>query len=147
MVKKIDSSIILLTYKGKLLLTMMRDVKQVVLKQGTWSFIGGLREENESLEESIVREVEGEMHITLYAVDFLSSQLYEDRTNYLYHAALTDDNVNNIERDEGKSLDFFSLQELEKLPLAPSTRLFIEKHKDLLEIKTSQITLRQAHYP
>ena len=134
--KKIDSGIILLTYKGKVLLTMMRDSRQALLKQGTWSFICGLKEGNESLEESIVREVKGETHITLFGVEFLSSQLYEDRTNYLYHAALTDDNVNNIERDEGRSLDFFSVQELEKLPLTPSTKLFIEKHKDLLEIKT-----------
>lgn len=136
--KKIDSSIILLTYKGKVLL-MMQESRPAVLKQGTWSFIGGLKEENESFEESIVKEVKGEMHITIFGVEFLSSLFYEDRINYLYHAALTDDNVNNIERDEGKSFDFFSLQELEKLPLAPSTRLFIEKHRDLLEIKTSRI--------
>lgn len=139
MVKKIDSSIILLTYKGKVLLTMMRDNKQAFLKQGTWSFIGSLKEGNESLEESILREVKGETHITLFGVEFLSSVLYEDRTNYLYHAALTDDNVNNIERDEGRSLDFFSVQELEKLPLTTSTRLFLDKYRFLLEIKTPTI--------
>ncbi len=135
--KKIDSSIILLTYKGKVLLTMMRDSRQVLLKQGTWTFISGLKGKNESFEESILRKVKGETHITLFGVEFLSSLFYEDRTSYLYHAELTDDNVNNIERDEGKSLDFFSLQELEKLSLTPSTRLFIERHKNLLEIKSS----------
>ncbi|OGH30665.1 MAG: hypothetical protein A3B41_00415 [Candidatus Levybacteria bacterium RIFCSPLOWO2_01_FULL_37_26] len=135
MVKKNESSIILLTYKGKVLLTMMRDSRQALLKQGTWSFISGFKEKNESFEESIAREVEGEMHIIINGIEFLSSFFYENSTNYLYHAALTDDNVNNIEREEGMSLDFFSLQELEKLPLTPSTRLFIEKYKDLLEIK------------
>jgi NADH pyrophosphatase NudC (nudix superfamily) len=139
MVKKSETSIIVLTYKGKVLLTMMRDSRQALLKQGAWSFISGLKEKNESFEESIVREVEGEMHILINGVEFLSSLFCENRTNYLYHAALTDDNVNNIERDEGKSLDFFSLQELKKLPLTPSTRLFIERHKDLLEIKTPTV--------
>lgn len=132
MVNNIDSSLILLTYKGKVLL-MLRNNKQTVLKDNKWSFIGGTKEKNKSSEQSIFNEVEKQMSIKLTSVEFLSSSLYKEAKKYYYYAKLTDDNVNNIKRDEGQTLYFFTLLELEKLPLTTSTRSFVSKYKGLLK--------------
>ena len=49
-----------------------------------------------------------------------------------YHATLTDDNVNRIERQEGQLLSFFSFRELQNLLLSNPTREFVSKHGALI---------------
>lgn len=128
----VNASLILLTYKGKMLL-MYRSNHPAVLAQKIWCLIGGQKEKNESFEEAIFRKVEREISIKLAKIEFLSSFLYGNKTEYLYHAILTDDNVNNIKRGDGQYLEFFTLQELGKLTLTASARLFTSKYKNLFE--------------
>ncbi len=132
----VDTGLILLTYKGKILLVLRETIPSVVGKD-IWRFIGGAKKDNKSCEETICSEVEKETSLRLETVAFLSSSLYNNRRQYFYHAELTDDHVNNIKRDDRQLLQFFSLRELEKLPLAVSTKQLISRHKRLLE-KTSQ---------
>ena len=49
-----------------------------------------------------------------------------------YHARLTDDNVNNIKRDEKQLLNFFTLAEIQKLPLTAPTKDFVAKFGSLI---------------
>lgn len=120
---KILRSLILLTYKGKVLL--MHKVNSPGDKEKhPWCFIGGIKERKESFENAMARKVEKEMGIKIENVEFVSESCY--------HARLTDDNVNQIKRTENQLLDFFSLRELKKLFLSSTTAKFISKHGALI---------------
>jgi len=116
-------SLILLTYKGKVLL--MHKQKSVIDEEKhPWSFIGGIRENRESIENAMTRRVEKETGIKIENIEFVSE--------LCYHARLTDDNVNKIQRAENQLLDFFTLKELKKLFLSSQTAQFISKHSTLI---------------
>lgn len=126
--RRVDSktlqSLILLTYKSKALL-LHRNLSPIDQGQHGWSFIGVNKGENESSEEAISRQVEGEMSIKIKAIQILSK--------YCFHARLSDNDVNNIKREEGQLLNFFTLRELQKLQLTPSTRQFVTTFGSLIE--------------
>jgi NADH pyrophosphatase NudC (nudix superfamily) len=115
--------LILLTYKGKVLL--MHKQKSVIDEEShPWCFIGGIREKKESFEKAMSRRVEKEAGIKVENVEFVSDNCYLAR--------LTDDNVNKIKRSENQLLDFFTLKELKNLFLSRSTSDFISKHGSLV---------------
>ncbi len=130
-------SIILLTYKGKVLL-MHKDYILTTLNQDPWHFIFGIKEKNESSEETVQREVKKETGIQLKIIEFLSCLDHHNEKKYFYHTHLTDDNVNNIVRQDGKILEFFSLKELNTLSLSIATKLLLKRHKNVLE-KVDQV--------
>ena len=70
------------------------------------------------------QEEEKEMGIKIENVEFVSDSCY--------HARLTDENVNNIQRAENQLLDFFTLGEVKKLFLSNTTAQFISKHSALI---------------
>lgn len=111
-------SLILLTYKGKILL-MHKTNGPRDEENHPWSFIGEACEKRESFENALVRRVEKEAGIKIENVEFVSESCY--------HARLTDENVNNIQRAENQLLDFFSLEELDKLFLSKPTRQLISQ--------------------
>lgn len=118
-------SLILLTYKGKVLL--MHKQKSVIDEERhPWCFIGGVRENKESFEHALSRRVEKEAGIKIENVEFVSENCY--------HAKLTDDNVNKIKRAENQLLDFFTPKELNKLFLSRLTQAFISKHGSLITL-------------
>ena len=129
-----DLSLILLTYKGKILLTS-RETDLITVEKSPWCFIYAPKEKNKPLEETIRRRVEKETSIKLDSVEFLSSCDYKDKKRHFYHAQLSDKNVNNITRSEGRLIQFFTVKELEKLSLTLSSRLLVLKHKRLLELQ------------
>ena len=128
----VDFALILLTYKGKVLLTFQGDNSNV-LNNAIWHFIGGIKQKNKSEIETITKLVERETGIKLASVDFLSKQSLKDISEHLYWAKLTDDNVNNMDRGEGQLINFYSVAELENLCLSTSTKHFISKHSELLK--------------
>jgi len=136
-----DQSIVLLTYKGKVLL-MQKDYILATLDVNHWHFIGGVGTKNESPEETIQREVKKETSIQLGSLQFLESIVDKNVRKHFYHTHLTDDNVNHIVRRDGKILEFFSVKELDTLSLAVLTQLLLKKHKDLVE-KTDQAAFRK----
>ncbi len=121
--EKTSPASILLTYKGKALL-MYKSNSSIDEEKHPWCFIGGIKENKESFENAMSRRVEKETGIKIEKVEFVSESCY--------HARLTDDNVNNIERAEGQLLDFFTLKEVKKLLLSSSTAQFISKHGALI---------------
>ena len=119
----IASGLILLTYKGKVLL--MHKQKSVIDEEKhPWCLIGGIREKKESFEHALSRRVHKEAGIRIENVEFISE--------LCYHAELTDDNVNKIQRQEYQLLDFFAPREIGKLFLSSSTQEFIAKHGSLI---------------
>ena len=90
----------------------------------TWTFIGGEKKQKESSEAALSRIVENEASIKIDDVKKVSDKFY--------HARLTDENVNQIQRREGQLLDFFTPSDLQKLKLDGDTRDFTEKYSNLI---------------
>ncbi|MEN9406800.1 MAG: hypothetical protein RLZZ455_16 [Candidatus Parcubacteria bacterium] len=127
-----EGSIILLTYKGKVLL-FLEESTPIRSSSDVWSFIMGVKRKKETFEDAVVRAVFESMQIKLSEVTLLSNWVYDGEKKYFYHALLSDKDVNNIQRSEARTIDFFTLRELEKVKLEQITKLFIEKHRSLLE--------------
>ncbi|MBI2033402.1 MAG: NUDIX domain-containing protein [Candidatus Levybacteria bacterium] len=127
-----NQSIILLTYKEKILLMAKDDILHA-LEHNPWHFIVGIKNANDSFEHAIYREVEKEMDIQLDEIKFLSQIISNGNCQYFYHASLTSDDVNRIVRKEGIMLQFFAFKELRTLSLSDSTKLLVEKHKEVFE--------------
>lgn len=120
---KMLQSLILLTYKGKVLL-MRKTNGPMDQEKHPWCLINGIKEKKESFENAMAKRVEKETGIKIEKVEFISESCY--------HARLTDDNVNKIERTENQLLDFFNIKELKKLFLSNATAQFISKHSSLV---------------
>lgn len=119
----ITPGLILLTYKGKILLMHKTNGVQDS-KVHPWSLMGCIRGNKESFEDAMRAIVEKEAGIKIDNIEYISK--------FRYHSALTDDNINNIKRGEFQLLDFFALKDLQKLSLSPSTREFIFKSEYLI---------------
>ena len=117
------AGLILLTYKGKVLL-MYKQNSAIDQEKHPWSLIGGIKKENESFEQALSRRVQKEAGIKIENVEYVSE--------YCYRASLTDDNVNKIKRDEFQLLDFFTPKEVQKLLLSSQTAKFLLNHSSLI---------------
>jgi ADP-ribose pyrophosphatase YjhB (NUDIX family) len=129
---KLNESLILLTYKEKILLMIRNYVFNSGL-QKTWCMVGGEKENNESSEKAITRCIKEEMNIKINEVKFLLMAPSENKNTYFYHGKLTDDDVNLIQRAEGQELQFFDLKELNKIQLTSSADLFFTQNKNIVE--------------
>ncbi|OGH15433.1 MAG: hypothetical protein A3E68_03255 [Candidatus Levybacteria bacterium RIFCSPHIGHO2_12_FULL_39_39] len=118
-----NRNMIVLTYKGKILL-MNKSTDPTDEKKHPWSLISGAKGQEESVKMILTRRVKKEMGIVISNIKFMSE--------FCYHAELTDDHVNHIERAEGQLLDFFTLKEVEKLFLSSQTKKIISKHSSVL---------------
>jgi len=99
----------------------------------TWSFFEDSNTTCELFEKTIVRKVEKEIGILLPTIVLLLS-LWENYTkNNFYQAELSDKNVNEIKRSEGQELQFFSMKEVEKLSMSPSSQKFLGLCKTIIE--------------
>ena len=124
-----QACLIVLTYKRKILLKRQEEL--ISVNKNTWSFI-----EKENADESaILKEVEKEMNITIPYATFLISCFDSIIKRNFYHAGLTDGNVNQIQRQDGQELNFFSLKEVELLKLSESSKLLFKKYKNMIEEK------------
>jgi len=132
MIRKLNESLILLTYKEKILL-MIRNYVFNSGVQKTWCMIGGEKGNKESFEKAITRCIKEEMNIKISDVKLLLVAPTDNKNTYFYHGKLTDNNVNFIERSEGQEIQFFDLKELGKLQLATSADFFFTKNRNIVE--------------
>lgn len=128
MIHESSESLILLTYKEKILLMIRNYVFNSGLKK-IWCMIGGKKENNESFEKAITRKIKEEMNIEVNDIKLLLISPLDDKNIHFYHGKLTDNDVNRIERADGQELQFFNLRELDKLQLAASANLFFTQHR------------------
>lgn len=132
----IDLCLCLLTYKGKVLLLQQDNILPTP-NHNAWHFINKLKGKNTTAEKTIIQEVHKETGISLESVQLLATIPTDDTTQYLFHARLSDKHVNNIQRAEGRILQFFGLKELSKLHIHPSTKLFFQENKEMIEALSS----------
>lgn len=125
-----DSALILLSYKNKILL-MLKD-KPAILSN-LWRFIKVEKDEEKSFEESLFNKVKYEMGVRIESIEFLSKARFDDSTLHFFHARLTDFDVNTISRSEGQDINFYSVKEVRDLRMTTSTKLFINKHQQLVD--------------
>lgn len=124
--------LILLTYKGKVLLLQQENILDSH-NDNEWHFIEKSKVKDKLAEKTIIEEVFRETQLKLDGVVLLSKELSEDTIQYLFHARLSDKHVNNIERAEGRVLQFFSISELGKLKIKRATKSFFQKNRALIE--------------
>lgn len=121
--------LIVLTYKRKILLKRQEEL--ISANKNTWSFI----EKPNGDENTILKQVEKEMNITIPYATFLITCFDNIIKRNFYHAGLTDNNVNQIKRHDGQELSFFSMKEIEMLNLSESSKLLFRKYKNMIEEK------------
>jgi len=123
MADEIYSSLILLTYKNKALLSYKQ--KDSLDEGGRpWSLIASTKNIHETFENAFERRLQDELGIKVDNVEHVSDSFY--------HASLTDSNVNQIKREEGQLFSFFTIKELKNLLLTVPTREFVSKHGNLI---------------
>lgn len=130
--QKFSESLVLLTYKEKILLMIRNHVFNSGMKK-IWNMIGGEKASNESPEKTITRCIKEEMKIEISEVKFLLVTPSDNKNTHFYHGKLTDNNVNLIQRAEGQELQFFDLKELNKIQLTASADLFFTENKEIVE--------------
>lgn len=123
---------------GKYLM-LYRNKKKKDINQGKWIGVGGHREENESIEECLLREVYEETGLKLLSyqlcgkLHFYIDDLYE--ISYLYTSNYFEGEI--IDCEEG-SLEWISKDKILQLKLWEGDYLFLEKllnQDDYFELK------------
>lgn len=99
-----------------------------------WSFLSVEREKSKTIEASIISKVEKITGIKLTNVTHIADILIDNKSENFYQAKLTDDNVNNMSREHGQVLQFFSMKEVEKLNLEPYAKKFVVDNFPTLSI-------------
>lgn len=104
-----------------------------------WEFPGGKIEENETKEETIIREIKEELDASIKVEKFLTKVEYDYNSFYLktnvFIASLTSSHLLFKEHESYKWIDVSELNDLDALDLLPADRLIIPYLKDYLNSK------------
>lgn len=90
---------------------------------------GGHVEAGESREEALIREIKEELNLEVTNISYIASSPgdVKDQTTHWFHITVHDLSQLKLE-DKLRDGGFFTLQELEKLPIWPATRLFLKEN-------------------
>lgn len=104
-----------------------------------WEFPGGKIEENETKEETIIREIKEELDASIKVEKFLTKVEYDYNSFYLkmnvFITSLTSSHLLFKEHESYKWIDVSELNDLDALDLLPADRLIIPYLKDYLNSK------------
>ena len=104
-----------------------------------WEFPGGKIEENETKEETIIREIKEELDASIKVEKFLTKVEYNYPSFYLkmnvFITSLTSSHLLFKEHESYKWIDVSELNDLDALDLLPADRLIIPYLKDYLNSK------------
>ena len=104
-----------------------------------WEFPGGKIEENETEEETIIREIKEELDASIKVEKFLTKVEYDYTSFYLkmnvFITSLTSSHLLFKEHESYKWIDISELNDLDALDLLPADRLIIPYLKDYLNSK------------
>lgn len=104
-----------------------------------WEFPGGKIEENETKEETIIREIKEELDASIKVEKFLTKVEYDYTSFYLkmnvFIASLASSHLLFKEHESYKWIDVSELNDLDTLDLLPADRLIIPYLKDYLNLK------------
>lgn len=94
-----------------------------------WNFPGGVVEENESLEEAVVREIKEETNLNCLVekkIDSFSTTDPDNKIN-IFKAKYIDGQI-NVDLNEILDARWFSLEEVNQIELAFNIRQYIENY-------------------
>ena len=117
---------LILTYKGKVLLFSHENLLQS--EKDEWDFLRMGTLNKTKISDFLQKEINLPAKITDANLVNLSIGTNED--SELFHFRLTDDNVNCIKRKSGWRIEFYRLEELDKVALSFETRSLYQKYKD-----------------
>ena len=104
-----------------------------------WEFPGGKIEENETKEETIIREIKEELDASIKVEKFLTKVEYDYTSFYLkmnvFITSLTSSHLLFKEHESYKWIDVSELNDLDALDLLPADRLIIPYLKNYLNSK------------
>lgn len=122
----------IVVYQGKVLLTL-RDNKPTIPYPNIWDLPGGATEEGESMQDTVLRELEEEFNLHPSSIFDLGIENFDGRQAGRFIAFLTPQEFAEIKfGDEGQKYDFFTLDEVSEKEMVPSVGNFIKRNKDLL---------------
>ena len=102
-----------------------------------WEFPGGKIEENETKEETIIREIKEELDADILVDHYLCKVEYDYTTFYLkmnvFCASLKTNHLVFKEHESYKWVSFDELNDLDKIDLLPADRLVIPFLKEYLK--------------
>lgn len=123
------SDSLLISYKGKLLLST-RDLVIDNHIKNVWSFVGEGKLKKNPKKNSVVQEITDATKLNVSDIEVV--QLADNDTEVLYHAKLTDDDVNSMVRRSGERLEFYDINELDNLSLTNAANLIISQNRQKL---------------
>ena len=123
----------LVVHNGKIVLLLRDDIPSIPFPN-TWDMIGGGKEENESFEETGLRETEEELGVRPKNYIFLGFDNYVDRRAGRFIAFLDNDEYKKLKiGGEGQKYDLFNLEEVLKLEIAPQNKEFLLNNQEILK--------------
>jgi 8-oxo-dGTP diphosphatase len=114
--KRKGASIIFVNNKNEILL-LLRDNIPNIPYPNMWDLPGGHVEDNESPEESIIREMGEELDISLGEFDLFSVNEISDRIEYTFWKKVNFD-INQLTLHEGQKIKWFTEKETKNAELA-----------------------------
>ncbi|MBP7785678.1 NUDIX domain-containing protein [Patescibacteria group bacterium] len=141
--KKTVSSLII--YKEKVLL-LLRDNISEITDPNKWQTIGGYVEEGESFDMAIKREIKEEAGLSPSSIKYYGKIINKGHIIGIYISYLTDEEVKEIKLgNEGQALNFFTLDEIQKLDLTPPSKMYFEKYLSQIErlINRDTVTIKE----
>lgn len=97
-------------------------------EQGTWKIPGGAVEFGEQLEEALRREIKEEHDIDIEIIKLLNVSnhiISEEKQHWvapIFLCKITQGTPKIMEPDKCEEIGWFNLEEIQELPLAPSTK-------------------------
>ena len=129
--KKTVSSLII--YKNRILM-LLRDNISEIADPNKWQTIGGYVEDRESLDSAIKREIQEEANLTPSNIKLLGKLIGKNHVIGIYISYLTDEEAMQVKLgNEGQALNFFTLNEIIKLDLTPTSKMYLEKYLPQIE--------------
>lgn len=118
-----DNNFVLVSYKNKILLSCVDSL----MNDNVWGFIGDGSDSSKSSLKNAIKSVK-----KMTSLDSLSATkilLSNNDEEFVFHVKLDDNNVNTMTRNKGRRLEFYNLNEVEKLNLTEKTQKLIENYK------------------
>jgi len=121
------NSSIILTYKNKILLFS----KEVILNpsENKWDFFRVTNNKKSKLIDALKKEMNLSSNVNNQELPLIPLAGEEDSSSVFY-TRMTDENVNSISRKKGWRLEFYRIDELDKITLSDDASSIFEEYKD-----------------
>ena len=124
MIKRKGTSIIFVNSHSEILLVLRDNIPEIPCPN-MWDLPGGAVEDNETPEQTIVREMKEEIGLDLKGFSLFSLTEFFDRTEYTYWKEI-DLKIEDIELTEGQELRWLSQEDMREMELAFNFNTIIE---------------------